>query len=184
MIRILTLTALAVVLVGPTAFAQQATAGSAAVSDALFAQAAAAGGLAEVTISEIGLKRATDPELKKFSQQMVDEHSKMNQDLTTLASQKRIALPRALDVRSQFCAQALQGESRESFDRCYAKAQLTAHMEAVATFEAESERGQDANMKALAAKALPNIREHLRMIKPIAERYEKEQPAGARKPER
>ena len=28
-------------------------------------------------------------------------------------------------------------------------------------------------MKALAAKALPKIEQHLRMIKPIAERYEK-----------
>jgi len=174
MTRILILTALAVAVAGPMAHAQ-ATAGGAAVNDALFAEVAAIGGLSEVTLGEIGLQRATNPELKSFSQKMVDDHTKMNQELTSLAARKRIALPRALDVRSQFCAQSLQGAPRESFDKCFAKAQLTAHMEAVAAFEAEAERGQDADMKALAARALPHLKEHLQMIKPIAKKYESEQ---------
>jgi len=180
MSRVLTLTALAVVLAGPSARAQ-ATAGSAPVNDTLFAEAAAVGGVAEVTLSQIGLQRATDPELKKFSQQMIDDHTKMNNELTSLAAQKRIALPRTVDVRSQFCAQSLKGASRETFDKCYSKAQLNAHMEAVATFEAEAERGQDPDMRALAARALPHIKEHLQMIKPIAARFEKENSDGAEK---
>ena len=49
-----------------------------AVSDPLFAHAAADGGLAEVTLSEIGVQRATDPELKTFSKRMIDEHTRMN----------------------------------------------------------------------------------------------------------
>jgi len=172
-IRILTLTAVAVALGVPTARAQ-GTASRAAVNDSLFATAAALGGMAEVSISELGAQKATDPELKRFSQQMIDEHTRMNADLTTLATRKQVALPRAVDARALFCAQRLQGLSGEEFDRCYAKAQLVAHMDSVATFEAEAERGQDPDMKALAAKALPRIKEHLKMIKPIAQKYEKE----------
>jgi len=180
MIRILSLAALAVVLAGPMARAQ-ATAGSAPVNDSLFAEVAAISGLAEVTVSQIGLKRATDPELKQFSQRMIDDHTRMNQELMTLASQKQIALPRTVDTRAMFCAQSLQGAPRESFDKCYAKAQLTLHMEAVSAFEAEAERGQDPQIRALAAKALPHIKEHLQMIKPIAMRYDKEgQQSGGR----
>jgi len=173
MIRNLLLAALAIVFAGPTARAQ-ATAAGASVNDSLFAEAAAVSGVAEVTLSEIGLQRASDPELNKFSKQMIDEHTKLNQDLTSLCAQKRIALPRTVDARVQFCAQSLKGAPGEDFDRCYAKAQLMAHMEAVASFEAEAERGQDADMKALAAKALPRIKDHLRMIKPIAMKYDKE----------
>ena len=172
MIRILSLTALAVLLAGPMARAQ-ATADSAPVNDGLFAEVAAISGLAEVTLSEIGVQRARDPELKKFSQQMIADHTRMNGELTNLAAQKRIALPRTLDPRAQFCWQGLAGLSGEEFDRCYAKAQLVAHMEAAGTFEAESERGMDPEMKALASKALPHIKEHLKMIKPIAMKYEK-----------
>ena len=183
MIRILIPAALAAVLAAPTARAQ-ATAGSAPVNDALFAQAAAASGMGEVAVSEIGVSRAVDPELKAFSQRAAADHSKLNQELATLAAQKGIALPRELDVRAQFCGQSLSGESRENFDRCYAKAQLMIHLEAVAAFEAEAQRGQDADVKALAAKALPKIKEHLHMIKPIAMKYEKEHQEASGKSEK
>jgi putative membrane protein len=173
MMRTLIPAALAALLVVPAARAQQ-PAGQAAVSDPLFATAAAIGGMAELSISELGVQKATDPELKKFSQQMINEHTRMNAELAAVASQKGIALPRMVDPRAQFCAQSLAGLSGQEFDRCYAKAQLVSHMDAVATFESESQRGLDPDIKALAAKALPKIKEHLRMIKPIAMRYEKE----------
>jgi len=175
MTRISLLAALAVALVAPMAGAQtQTTGGNAPVNDWLFAEAATAGGLAELSLAEIGLQKATDSELKKFSQKMVDEHSKMNQELATMAAQRRVALPRQLDVRAQFCVQALNGESRDHFDRCYAKAQVHCHEAALAAYEAESQRGQDPNMKAFAAKAIPHIKEHLKTIKPICEKLCKE----------
>ena len=143
----------------------------------MFAQAAAIGGVSEVAIAQLGVQKATDPELKKFSQQMVEDHTQMNSELTELASRKQIALPRTVDPKSQFCAQSLAGLSGEKFDRCYAKAQLVIHMDSVAMFEAEAERGQDPEVKALAAKALPHIKHHLATIKPIAMRYEQEHPS-------
>jgi len=155
----------------------QGNTAKAAVNDALFAASAASGGLAEVTVSELGRQRATSDELKRFSQQMVDDHTRMNRELMDLAARKQLALPRQPDVRAQFCAQSLAGLSGAEFDRCYAKAQCVIHMDSVAMFEAEAERGQDPEMRALAARALPRIKEHLRMIKPIAERYEKEKPS-------
>jgi len=192
MIRSLTLAALAAALAAPSAFAQQQerqsqqqqqrqsdreSANAAPVSDLLFAQAAAIGGVSEVAIAQLGVQKATDPELKKFSQQMVQDHTQMNSELTQLASTKQIALPRAVDPKSQFCAQSLAGLSGEKFDRCYAKAQLVIHMDSVAMFEAEAERRQDPEMKALAAKSLPHIKHHLATIKPIAMRYEQEHPS-------
>jgi len=180
MTRILIPAALAAALAVTTARAQQPTAtATAPVSDPLFASAAAIGGLAEVSLSEIGVQKATDSELKRFSQQMIEEHTRMNQELATLATRKGVALPRTIDPRAQFCAQSLAGLSGEKFDQCYAKAQLIVHMDSVAMFEAEAERGQDPDMKALAAKALPHIKEHLKMIKPIAMRYEKQKEDSA-----
>ncbi len=184
MIRTLTLAALAAALTTPSAFAQQQqttsirqSADAGPVNDQLFAAAAAIGGMSEVAMSQLGVQKATDPELKKFSQEMVEAHTKMNNELMELASKKQMALPRTLDPKSQFCLQSLTGLSGEKFDRCYAKAQAVGHMEAVSAFEAEAERGQDPEVKALAAKALPHIKHHLAMIKPIAMRYEQEHPS-------
>jgi putative membrane protein len=180
-IRMMSLAVLSTAIAAPSAFAQvvsdAGTASRMAVNDSLFVVAAATGGMAELSLAELGVKKATDPELKRFSQQMIDEHSRMSQELQAAATQKGMALPRGVDARAQFCAQSLAGLSGEDFDRCYAKAQLVIHMESVATFEAEAERGMDGTLKAVAAKALPHIKEHLAAIKPIAMKYEKEKPS-------
>jgi putative membrane protein len=143
------------------------------VPDALFAAAAGSGGLAEVNVSKLGLERATDPELKQFSQRMIDDHTKVNQELANLTVRKGMLIPVGIDARARFCVESLSGLSGEEFNKCYAKAQLVLHMDAVAAFEAEAYRGQDLDIKALAAKALPAIKEHLQKIKLIATRYEK-----------
>jgi putative membrane protein len=105
---------------------------------------------------------------------MLDEHTRMNRELTDLAARKRFALSQTVDQRAAFCAQSLAGLSGEDFDRCYAKAQYLAHMGSLAAFEAEAERGQDADMKALASRGVTHIKDHCRQIKPIAEKYMKD----------
>jgi len=167
----------ACLLVASASFAQE-SAQKSAVNDSLFAAAAADSGMAELTLSQLGLERATNSELKQFSQKMIADHTRLNQELMSVAGQKGIPLSRTADARAQFCAQSLAGLSGEEFDRCYSKAQFLAHMEAVAAFEAEAERGLDRDLKALAAKALPILKGHLAMIKPIAMRYEKNDPSA------
>ncbi len=142
-----------------------------AVNDALFAAAATDGNLTELSLSQLGMQKATDPELRQFSQHMIDEHNRLGQEMSTLAAQKGMRVPAALDVRSQFCAQSLAGLSGEKFDCCYAKAQLVLHMDSLAAFEAEAQRGMDPDMKALAARMVPKIKGHLEQIKPIARRF-------------
>jgi putative membrane protein len=176
MIRTLTLAALSTALFASAAGAQSAS--KSAVNDSLFAMVAADGGLTEVTLAELGVQKATDPALKKFSEHMVAEHTKLNSELMALATKKGMTLPRTISYGHQFTAQSLAGLSGEEFDRCYAKAQLILHMTSVAAFEAEAERGQDADVKALAAKGLTHIKEHLKEIKPIAMKYEKEKPSA------
>ncbi len=149
----------------------QDTAKRSGVSDQLFMTAAASAGAAEMNLSQLGLKQATDPDLKAFSQRMVDEHTKANQELKAVAGQKGVTMPTALDARAAFCSQSLAGLTGEEFDRCYAKAQLLAHMDAVSMYEAEAERGMDNETKAFAARTLPHLKDHLKQIRPIAMKY-------------
>jgi putative membrane protein len=165
---------------GTSRFGTRAVASQAGVNDGLFAAAATDSNLSELSLSQLGVQKATDPELKQFSQRMIDEHTRMGREMRTMLAQKGLRVPEMVDVRSQFCAQSLAGLSGEQFDCCYAKAQLVAHMDSVAMFEAEAERGLDRDVKALAAKALPKIKSHLEMIKPIAKKYMKEKEAEER----
>lgn len=173
MLRNLTLAAFAAAALTSSPVLAQGTAEKMGVSDALFAATAADGGMTEVVFSEIGVKKATDPKLKKYSEHMIAAHTKANAELKKMAAQKGIALPTAISAGHQFCAQGLEGLSGEDFDCAYSHAQLTAHMATVAAFETEAERGQDPEVKAWAAKTLPELKEHLHEIKPIAMHYEK-----------
>ena len=142
------------------------------VNDALFAAAAADGGMAEVTMAEMGVKKATNPELKKFSEHMVEAHTKVGNQLKELAAKKGISLPKEVSVGHQFCAQSLAGLSGEEFDHAYSHAQMIGHMATIAAFKAEAERGQDPEVKAWAEKTLPALEEHAKELRPIAMHHE------------
>ena len=173
MFRRLSLAACAAAALATGTASGQATAEKMPVSDTLFAATAADGGMTEVIIAEMGVKKATDPELKKFSEQMVAEHTKVNDELKALAARKGVALPTTIAVGHQFCGQNLAGLSGQEFDTAYALSQHILHLDTIAVFEAEAERGQDPDVKAFAAKTLPHIIGHTKQLEPIAMKYKK-----------
>jgi putative membrane protein len=145
--------------VQPGRVARQA--GRGPVNDRLFAMAAAAGGLAELTTSNLALQRTENPEIRQLAQRMIADHTRANQELLSLAGARGIGVPATLDIKDQAAADVLNGLRRDEFDRAYIRGQVASHMCAVALFEAESQRGGDPELRAFAAKTLPTLREHL-----------------------
>src|SRR4051794_22478203 len=64
-----------------------------APADQKFVMKAAQGGMAEVKLGELAKEKGKSDEVKKFGEQMVTDHSKANEDLKGVASQKGITLP-------------------------------------------------------------------------------------------
>ena len=60
---------------------------------------------------------------------------------------------------------ALQGAE---FDRRYMEAMLKDHQESVRLFERQAKNGEDPELKALAAKTLPQLQAHLQKAQQIA----------------
>ena len=58
--------------------------------DRRFINKAADDGHAEHQIAQLAAQRATNTEVRNFAQKLVDEHSKVNAELKTLASQKSV----------------------------------------------------------------------------------------------
>src|SRR5688572_22529961 len=69
--------------------------------DAEFAVEAADAGLLEVQLGTLALTKASSPEVKRFAQMMVDDHTKANNELKALAQQKNISLPTTLGNEHQ-----------------------------------------------------------------------------------
>jgi len=175
------------VLIAQTAVAQDAPGDTpklpgAPIDDILFAAAIADGGEAEMTLAALGREKATDPELRKFSQRMIDDHGLAGKTIRALYAPRNLNLPTAVDSRGQFRIHCLSGLSGVEFDRAYAKAQLVLHLDTVASYEAEVQRGQDPEVRAYAAKYLPIFREHLKTIRSIVARLEPSAPRDEIKP--
>ena len=75
--------------------------------DQQFLRHAASDGLAEVQLGQMAAERATNPEVQRFGQQMVTDHTKANQELMALAQSKNVSIPAKIDKQHQKTAQAL-----------------------------------------------------------------------------
>ena len=147
-------------------FAQSSQANSAnrmGSADETFVTKAAQGGLAEVKLGTLATQKAANADVKAFGQQMVDDHSKANDELKQLASSKGITLPTDIDAKDQATYDRLSKLSRAEFDRAYMQHMVADHHTDVAEFRHESQRGEDSDVKAWAAKTLPTLEHHLQM---------------------
>jgi putative membrane protein len=57
-----------------------------------FVHKAAMGGMAEVKLGKLGMERASNPDVKRFAQMMVNDHSQANAKLIQLATSKNIPI--------------------------------------------------------------------------------------------
>ena len=140
---------------------------AAANPDQKFVMDAAQGGMMEVQLGTLATQKAASDDVKQFGQRMVDDHSKANQELTTLAGQNNIAVATALDAKNQAMVDKLSKLSGAEFDKEYMAHMVSDHEKDVAEFERESKSGKDAEVKSWAGTTLPTLQEHLRMAKEV-----------------
>jgi len=117
--------------------------------DHKFIMDAAMGGLLEVELGRVAAQRGTSDAIKQFGQRMVDDHSKANQELMSLASSKGMTLPTTLDEKHQKDLTKLSAMSGAEFDRAYAKMMLKDHEKDVKEFERQSTKAADPELRAL-----------------------------------
>ncbi|HEX7956698.1 MAG TPA: DUF4142 domain-containing protein [Pyrinomonadaceae bacterium] len=139
-------------------------------ADHRFATEAAMGGMMEVELGRVAAQKGASDEVRQFGQRMVDDHTKANEELMRVASGKGMTLPSAPDPKHRAEMQKLSALSGERFDREYVKMMLKDHRKDVAEFRKESARGADADLKSFAARTLPTLQEHLRMIQRISDK--------------
>lgn len=132
-------------------------------NDNTFVTKAAEGGLAEVELGKLAVEKASNDQVKQFGQRMVDDHSKANDELQTLAKNKSITLPTDLAAKDKATRDRLSKLSGDAFDRAYMSTMLTDHRKDVSQFRVESKSGRDADVKAFAAKTLPTLEDHLKL---------------------
>lgn len=123
--------------------------------------------MAEIELGRIAAQQGGSDAVKQFGQRMVDDHTKANTELMTLATSKGLTLPTSIDDKHRQGVTKLSAMSGADFDRAYAKMMLKDHEKVVSEFEKQSTRATDPDVKAFAGKMLPTLQEHLTMARAL-----------------
>lgn len=148
----------ALVLAAP-AFAQQMT-------EQDFVTQAASGGMYEVQSSQLVLDQAqADEPVLEFAEQMVQDHTKANDELAALAREQNLEVPAEMQPEQQQMLEELQNAEGEA--DTYVQQQVMAHQKTVDLFQAYAEEGDDGELKQFAEQTLPTLQEHLEMVQSL-----------------
>ena len=119
--------------------------------------------MAEVETGKLALSKSQNPEVKTYAQQMIDDHTKAMTEVQALAQQKGVTLPTELDPKHKAMSAKLEKLSGEAFDREYMKsAGVADHKATHAKLQKGSKGAKDPDVKALAAKLMPTVEQHLK----------------------
>lgn len=150
---------------GNTAGAAGSTAASAA--DKKFVQKAMEGGMAEVELGHVAVQKGSSQDVKDFGQKMVDDHTKMNEQMKPVGARLGITPPASLPAKEQALKTKLEALSGATFDKAYMNAMVADHKEDDKDFKAEETSGKDPQVKDAATQGEPIIAQHLQMAEDI-----------------
>lgn len=142
------------------------TPSTASEGDISFMKHAAIDGVAEVKLGQLALDKSSNADVKKLAQRMVDDHTRANDDLQTLAQGKQVTLP-SPPTDADPTTSALKDEDGAKFDQVWTDMLVKNHQKAVELFTAEKRQAQDPDVRNFAEKTLPVLNTHLEMARAL-----------------
>lgn len=136
--------------------------------DSRFLKNAIQGSHAEILGSQLALDKTKDADVRAFAQKMIDDHGKMVEEAGNLANKKGMTPPTGPSVIQSTEITALKALSGGAFDAMYVnRIGVASHESTVKMFEKAAHDAKDPDVKAMAAKTLPKLREHLEMARAL-----------------
>jgi putative membrane protein len=139
------------------------------MKDKMFLRHAAEGGMAEVKLGQLATQKASSDDVKAFGQQMVDDHTMLNNEMAPIADSMGVRTPKGLNKEAQAEYDKLNGLSGTDFDTEYLTAMVKDHHKDLREFREEAASTTDATLKAAVEKGQGVIREHTMMVDKLAQ---------------
>ena len=123
--------------------------------------------LLQTRTSNQAVAKATNPEVKKYAQEVLSEHTNVSRELRGLAATNKLKYPTDLLAKHQLMMNRLMEERAKDFDKTYMEVQEASHKELEELFEDASKRHADPEMKEFASRSLPTLRTQLDRTKKV-----------------
>lgn len=118
--------------------------------------------IAEIEAGKTALEKSADPQVQKFAQQLIGDHTASLRDIEQLALSKRITIPKDASMQHKAAGTELKLQTAAAFDGQYMRqAGVHDHAQTLALLQKTQREARDPQVKALATRLLPTIRQHL-----------------------
>ena len=139
-------------------------------SDQHFIMEAAKGNKAEVELGQVVAQKTSNPQVKKFAQLMVKDHTQALNQLQELAEKKKVTLPSDLPDDAKDLESKINSASGQDLDKTYMDAMVQDHEKDVQEFKDASKDVEDKDVKQWASSTLPILQQHLQRAKQVDSR--------------
>jgi putative membrane protein len=136
--------------------------------DKMFVKKALQGGMAEVQLGQLTLQKSNNDQVKQFAQRMIDDHTKLGEQMKPVAQQLGVSEPNGISKKDKSTIAKLQSLSGPAYDQAYIKDMIKDHKQDLSEFQTEASSGQDQTVKDAANQGSKVIAQHLQMIQQIA----------------
>lgn len=141
------------------------TAKPVSAQDRMFMDQAAQINLAEISLGRYMKAHAATTAAKDLGGRYARDHTAAQTSLRALASRLHVTLPATPGAQLEATAARVKAQKGMNRDAAFAKASVSGHERAIATFTKEEDAGSDPVVKAYAAYYLAMLHAHLRLAK-------------------
>ncbi len=149
------------------AFSSPAFAAGVKHGDAKILKDMAGADMAEVQAGKAASSKASSDDVKKFAQQMQDDHGKNLSEVQSLAQQKSVDLPSSPPKKDQRAMSKVDKLSGAQFDKAYMDEMVKDHQKDLKDLQKAAAKAKDAGIKSEAQKTAQVVQQHLQMAQQI-----------------
>ena len=125
--------------------------------------------LSEIEIGKLGLAKSSNPEVKKFAQALVTDHTKALEELNALANKKTISIPTTITEEGREEYNKLDKYTSAEFDKKFIDLTTDDHEKAVDKMTEIAQKATDADIKTWSSRQITVMLEHHEIVKKLGE---------------
>jgi putative membrane protein len=142
-----------------------------AQGDIRFVRKALMGNMYELALGKVALQKAVFADVKNFSQNIVNDHTRLNDELVNIARKNNVTVPAALDKEHQDKLDKISGYSGADFDKKYVQQTIKDHEEEIDRYKKAVKDAKDPELEEYVKNGLPTLQQHQKMAKDLKEKF-------------
>jgi putative membrane protein len=149
-------------------------------ADSKFIHEMSSENLLEIRLGQMARQKASNSEVKDFGQRMVTDHTKLQDQWTTMASKNGLKFKPGLGRKHGQKVDRLEKLSGKEFDRAYMTTMIQDQKDDVDYLQNESKAAHSTPVRDLVGSILPTFEQHLTLAKQVGSKVGADTTASSR----